>query len=172
MEGAPICCRCWSQARWAGPPLASLGVHWYLVFWQTLKKRAESRKCDSTLPGKLVSRWELLHECMSLVDDRWSYHPFSQTHTQKKSILKYKNSSVSIAEMGYASFKKVLSASQTQTDVTNCFSYTFVFVCHFPAVVLLFLQSSFSPFVSACLPWPNQMPTSFLPILHIKYHSG
>ena len=25
MEGAPICCRCWSQARWAGPPLGLIG---------------------------------------------------------------------------------------------------------------------------------------------------
>ena len=98
---------------------------------------------------------------------------FPNAHTQKKSILKYKNSSVSIAEMGYASFKKVLSASQTHTDVTNCSSYTYLFVCHFPAAVLLFLRSSFSLFVSACLLWPNQMPIKalrFLPVLHICYN--
>ena len=66
------------------PPLASLGVHWYPVFRQTLKKRVESRKCDSTLPGKLVSCWELLHDCISLVDDKWSYHPFpKRTHKKK-----------------------------------------------------------------------------------------
>lgn len=82
-------------------PLASLGVHWYLMFWQTLKCMFECRQCCSTLLGKVKPVWELLHKCPSLVDGKCKSSFIANYRTPH---LLWKYSLAFLTEIKYTSF--------------------------------------------------------------------
>lgn len=82
-------------------PLASLGVHWYLMFWQTLKCMFECRQCRSTLLGKVKPVWELLHKCPSLVDGKCKSSFIANYRTPH---LLWKYSLAFLTEIKYTSF--------------------------------------------------------------------
>lgn len=152
MEGASICCRCWSQARWAGPTALTGGPLMCNVLTD-FEVGVTSRQCHFTLPSKLRSLW---HNCISLVDDKWSYHLIQTTKSQfwNKSI----HESVSLKESMLHLKKRYQCARHTLMLPT--ISATAVclqpFLCSCVAYLyIVFIQSGFVFHFALTIPIPH-----------------